>query len=304
MALTLVILAAGTASRFGGNKQIEPVGPAGQFLFEYSVYDALLAGFDHLVFVVSESFDNRVISQRLNGYNGQFRIDFAVQTLTACTGSAGAALAQRNKPWGTAHAVLVTQPYINNPFVVINADDFYGRSNFIAVAGFLREQGSGSKEGVMPGYSLDKTLSESGGVNRGICSVSADGYLLSIHETRNIQMDSNLNIRSDTKAGLFSLNATSTVSMTFWGFQPAVMSLFEIGFSDFLSTSANSADAECYIPDVIDFGLRTNALSVRVLPTSEKWLGMTYRADLDRVVRHLQDLTRTGVYPAYPGSDC
>ena len=299
MKLSLIILAAGAGSRFGGKKQIEPVGPEGQFLFEYSVYDALCAGFNHLVFVIDESLDCQEIANRIRAQSTAVRLDFVVQNPVAYSGIYTQQARNRCKPWGTAHAVLVTKSVINNMFAVINADDFYAGPTFALIAQHLLAHKEDGLAGVMPGYALAHTLSESGGVNRGICSTDGKGILSSIEEVWNISRDSHGVFSGNSSNGAFELNDESIASMTFWGFHPSSFSWFEDRFYAFLADNADSSDAEFYIPAAVDYAINSGLLNVSVLPTDEIWMGMTYRADLGRLKQQLQSMTEHGLYPIH-----
>ena len=292
MSLTLVILAAGRGSRFGGNKPLAQVGPQGQSLFEYSICDAVKAGFHHVVFVVNAEQVTTVYKQRLKGFGGSIKVDFVIQHLT--TGIAAQKIdlpvdpskkRSRCKPWGTGHAVLVCRDIIKNPFVVINADDYYGRSNFEVVGNYLLDNRQDPQVCALPGYKLKNTLSDSGSVNRGICSVCSDGYLTSISEVKDICKDNTLPTDD------------SIVSMTFWGFQSSVFSLFDRAFRSFLEDTPDLISDEFYIPQVIDLAIKRGMVKPKLFPTTEMWKGVTYAADLDEVRGYLAELTDAGFYP-------
>lgn len=275
MPLTLVILAAGKGRRFGGDKPLAAVGPSGQSLFEYSIYDAFNAGFKHVVFVVSEDQHTSEYSDRLSAYGNQLKIEFVVQAIAT----------PRIKPWGTAHAVLVCQNKISNPFVVITADDYYGRLNFEKIGNYLLENSLDPLVSAMPGYKLENTMSHSGSVNRGICSVGPDGYLVSIHEGKNISHD-----------GAW-FNNDSIVSMTFWGFHPSIFTILEIAFQAHLAESTDLINDEFYIPKAVDLAIKSGMARVKVFQISEKWKGVTYAEDVAGVREYISELTDAGFYP-------
>jgi len=297
MSLSMVILAAGRGSRFGGDKPLAEVGTEGQSLFEYSVHDAVQSGFKQVVFVVNEEQDTSVFKHRLDNYGDHLQVDFAVQSLETGTKSSAIDITNlaRVKPWGTGHAVLACQELIYNPFIVINADDYYGRENFQRIGQYLLDHANNPKTCALPGYHLNNTLSLSGSVNRGICRVDSDGYLVSIAEIKGITQDtSGLYSANDVKHD--SLADESIVSMTFWGFQPSIFEVLNTGFKSFLSESRDLVESEFYIPDAIDRAVKTGALKVRVFPTSEKWKGLTYAADIDEVRSFIASLAVQGDY--------
>ncbi|MEM7256880.1 MAG: NTP transferase domain-containing protein [Pseudomonadota bacterium] len=297
MTLTLVILAAGKGSRFGGDKPMAVVGPQGQALFEYSVFDAVNAGFNHIVFVVSAQQQTEDFAARLAVYGRQIKLDFVRQSAELCVEKEvlDSMPGVREKPWGTAHAVLVCQDVINNPFAVINADDYYGRTNFAIVADHLRDYSHDPSMCVLPGYRLNDTLSRAGGVNRGICAINASGYLESVQEAKHITLhEDGLTLVDENQT---VLAGDSTVSMTFWGFHPAVFELFHNGFRQFLSHTQNILTDEFYIPTVVDSGIRGSQLYAKVLPTAEQWKGITFAEDVKEVRQFLALQTAKGFYP-------
>ncbi len=305
--LTLIILAAGLGSRFGGNKHAAEVGPQGQCLFEYSVSDAIQAGFDHILFVVSPSQNTNEIGDRLKLHGSTAKIEYVVQSIDsdAITTSA---MESRTKPLGTAHAVLVCRPYIQNPFALVNADDYYGAENFVAIARYLNDNRGNPKAAVMPGYRLSKTLSASGGVNRGVCRVNDSGYLEKIVEVENISAQAAIGKPSaqvsESNAALdFTCDdpaqevfEDSIVSMNFWGFQPDIFTSFDALFCEFLNSPAIAAGGELVIPTVVDYAIKVNQLQVKVLPTNTQWQGLTHATDLDEVKRFIAALIEKGEY--------
>jgi len=299
MSLTLVILAAGKGTRFGGNKPLAEVGPHGQSLFEYSIYDAFNAGFQHVVFVVNAEQDTSVYKERLAGFGSRLKVDFVVQDLD--TGIArqkiDSSTESRAKPWGTGHAVLVCQSVIPNPFVVINADDYYGRLNFEVIGNHLLSNTEDPQTCALPGYKLENTLSNSGGVNRGVCTVSPDGYLTSIDEVKNICVDNSKSLVADQTENNVAIDNDSIVSMTFWGFHPSIFTLFDTAFRSFLEDTPDLINDEFYIPLVIDLAIKQGAVKPRLFPTTEMWKGVTYAADVDEVKTYLAELTAAGFYP-------
>ncbi len=297
MSLTLVILAAGLGTRFGGDKPLAAVGPDGQSLFEYSVHDAVKAGFTHVIFVVNDQQDTAGFSKRLNCYGDSLKVEFVVQSKSANISAAKIAqYSERAKPWGTAHAVLACRESINNPFVVINADDYYGQRNYKKIRDYLLSNSENSQTCVLPGYRMENTMSSSGGVNRGICQVGLDGYLESIREVKNIQYDQSMKLNYDHCDDHITVENTSIVSMTFWGFVPSIFDLFENEFQEFLNTTADPLQDEFYIPYAVNLGIASGLLRAKVFDTSEQWRGLTYAKDLSEVRGFISHLTDTGVY--------
>ena len=296
MSLTLVILAAGRGSRFGGNKPFAQVGPNGQSLFEYSVFDAVQAGFDHIVFVVSAEQNTAQYSDRLKGLDANLKIEFVVQNMTDGSDSEKFRLAceSRSKPWGTGHALLVCKDKINNPFVVINADDYYGRMNFQLIGEYLIENKADPEVCTLPGYRLENTLSSTGGVNRGVCSVDSNGYLMSIREVTNIIRADDSSYSCDNN---IAIDNDSFVSMTFWGFHSSFFNFLESSFHSYIHESADLIGSEFFIPLAVDAAIKSGAVKVRLLPTSEVWKGVTYAEDVGEVRNFIADLTNTGFYP-------
>ena len=297
MSLSLIILAAGKGSRFGGDKQLAEVGPAGQALFEYSVFDAFKAGFTHIVFVISQNQDTGRIDRQLLKYKSRLTVEYVVQGIEISSAPLHPAAQSRSKPWGTAHAVLCCEGVVNNSFAVINADDFYGRSNFSAMARSLVDHRADARLALMPGYQLGNTLSETGGVNRGFCTLSSEGYLQSIREVHDIKSDGDGRIYVDSESTTSPVPCDTVVSMNFWGFHPAVFPVFKQAFDNFLQNCNAGSGAELYIPAVVDHAINVGKLSVKVFPTTEKWKGVTYAADLAGVKDYINLLTAAGVYP-------
>jgi len=299
MALTLVILAAGKGTRFGGDKPMAAVGPVGQSLFEYSVYDAIKAGFEHIIFVVNEQRDTADFSSRMRQYGNAIQVEFVVQhssgLIDVDTGEHP--VPSRTKPWGTAQAVLVCKQHIGNPFVVINADDHFGPQGFESIGQYLAGNNQDPQACALVGYKLENTLSRSGGVNRGVCLVNDDGYLESVNEVRNIRIDESQTLRYDDADVAEPITMESLVSMTFWGFQPAIFSVFENRFRAFLKNASDLVKDEYTIPEVVDLAIRNGEATFKVLQSAEKWTGITYAADLEAVQSSFSQLTDAGVYP-------
>ncbi len=285
---TLLVLAAGMGSRYGGMKQIDPVGPHGETILDYSVFDALRAGFSRVVFVIRRDFEAVFREQIGKKYAGKIEVGYAFQSVDALP--AGFVVPPgREKPWGTGHATWCARELISTPFAVINADDFYGADAFRVLAGFFRR--AAPNEAAMVGYTLANTLSESGAVSRGVCDVDRAGRLLSVTERTGI-------IAADV--GPQRIYSPDTiVSMNCWGFSPAFFAQLAEEWVAFLRQAAlPPAQPEFYLPAAVSHLVGRGRLLVDVLPTSAAWCGVTYREDKPRVVAALRTLVDAGLYPA------
>jgi UTP-glucose-1-phosphate uridylyltransferase len=281
---TLVVLAAGLGSRFGGDKQINGVGPNGEFLLEYSVYDAWRAGFQRFVIVVNAAVEHQV-KERLAPIVGIDRLFLLVQPLPTL----------RTKPWGTGHAVLSVRQHVHGPFMVVNGDDFYGRLTFELAAAYIDSGQINAQHYGMIVYPLKNTLSENGPVSRGICSVNAENMLLQIEEQTGIQRQANGEITScDTSMKMYD---HTSVSMNCWLFDPSVFHLLDGEFNHFLEVNREHNSAEFYLPSAIQTALSTKNVSVHVIHTTSHWCGLTYAQDRSEVQDFLLGLTNQGVYP-------
>ncbi len=296
---TLAIMAAGIGSRYGGLKQIDPVGPSGEIIIDYSIYDALRAGFERAVFIIRRDIEAAFREKVGRNVEGRVAVDYVFQELSDLP--AGFALPpDRTKPWGTGHAVLAARRVIKGNFAVINADDFYGAGSYRVLAGFLRGARDAGAVGdyCLVGYTLGNTLSEHGHVARGICSADAAGYLTGIRErTRIRKFGAAARFSEDEGATWTDLPREAPVSMNMWGFTPGFVARLEERFPRFLAESAGRSKAEFFIPEVVGGLLAEGAARVRVLPTSEKWFGVTYREDLPAVKAAIGEMVRRGVYP-------
>lgn len=295
---TLVIMAAGLGSRYGGVKQMEGVGPDGEILMEYAVYDAISAGFNRIVAIIKPDMLADVkerYGDRIEEKTG-IRIDYAFQSSDRFT-EARPSFALRSKPLGTVHAVLCARELIKTPFAVINADDYYGRSAFEAIAPALDGLASAS-DATMVAYRLANTVSEFGTVTRGVCD-SCDGYLSSVTETYKIKLFPCGTIR-DTSEGENGpiLSPDSLVSMNLWGFSPDILDVMERYFADFLAgLEENDGKSECLLPTMVGDLIAAGRLRVSVLSSADRWFGLTYREDTPGVAAALSALHESGVYP-------
>ncbi|HEY8690791.1 MAG TPA: sugar phosphate nucleotidyltransferase [Chitinophagaceae bacterium] len=291
---TLLILAAGMASRYGSMKQIQSFGPDGETIMDYSIYDAIRAGFGKVVFVIRKDFEENFKNIFEPKLNGKIKTEYVDQDLTDFT-DGFAIPKERTKPWGTAHAVLCAKDVIQEPFVVINADDFYGRDAFEKAAKFLTTEVSPNKYCII-GYELAKTLSQNGTVSRGVCEVNDKDELLSINERTKIYRE-NDRIVYEESDGKHEVPENAKVSMNFWGFDAAVFSFIEKLFHEFLKEKANDPKAEFFIPIIGDAFIKTGGM-IKVIPTSAQWFGVTYKEDAPTVKKDIQNLVDAGEYPA------
>lgn len=297
----LVVMAAGMGSRYGGLKQIDPVGDNGEIIIDFSLYDAVLAGFKKVVFLIKKEIDadfREVIGNRMAKH---MDVKYAYQEVDALP--EGFRVPEgRKKPWGTAHAVLCCRSQIDAPFAVINADDYYGREAFRLVYRYLRElEDPHGGHYAMVGYRLENTLTENGHVARGVCTVSPEGFLTDIRERTHIEKrgDGAAYTEDDGKTW-FPIPRGSTVSMNLWGFSEAILDEIARGFPAFLQTEAarNPEKAEYFLPSVVNAQLKNGTADVRVLHTPDRWYGVTYRKDKPAVTEALRKLRREGIYPA------
>lgn len=290
---TLLILAAGMASRYGSMKQMEGFGPSGETIMDYSIYDAIRAGFGKVVFIIRKEFEEPFRQAFEPRLKGRIAIGYVYQELQAFTD--GFALpADRTKPWGTAHAVLCAREQVQEPFAVINADDFYGRDAFQKAYAFLTGDCNAKTYSII-GYDLLKTLSDHGTVNRGVCQVDPQGNLTAIAERLNITY-AGQKVVCDDQASPRELPANTVVSMNFWCFHPSVFGFSQGLFRDFLREEASKPKAEFFIPIVADQFIRQGGV-IRVIPTSSQWFGVTYREDAPAVTASLNALIHQGEYP-------
>ena len=293
---TLVILAAGMASRYGSMKQVQGFGPAGETIMEYSIYDAAKAGFGKVVFIIREEFETMFRENFANKLEGKIKVEFAFQELTKFVGER-AIPEERRKPWGTAHAVLCCKGIVNEPFAVINADDFYGRDGFVKAYQFLTSEAAENKYAII-GYELKKTLSDNGSVSRGVCSVDAAQNLVDINERTKIYRNDKGIITYEDEQGLHEVSEDSSVSMNFFAFAPSFITNAENYFGEFLDKEINNPKGEFFIPLVVDKVVKSRKVNVKVIPTSAQWFGVTYKEDAPEVQASIDKLVADGEYPS------
>jgi hypothetical protein len=297
--ITLVVMAAGIGSRYGGLKQVDPLGPNGEIVIDYSVFDALRSGFSKIVFLIRRDIETAFRDKIGRSVEKRAETVYVFQDLDNLP--PGFVVPDgRVKPWGTGHAVLCCRDAVKTPFAVINADDFYGLRSFQALTGHLQqaEDQNGILDGCMAGFQVGNTLSENGSVARGVCYVSPEGFLSRIQERTHIEKDGDGAKFTENGADWVHLSADTTVSMNMWGFTPAIFSELTRRFPIFLDeNSSDLLKAEFFLPDVVNQILQDQKVRVRVLPTPEKWFGVTYPADRPAVQKAIRTLVDQGVYP-------
>ena len=291
---TLVIMAAGMGSRFGGIKQLEPVGPSGEIILDYSVYDAIKAGFQKVVFIIRKDIEEDFKAIIGNRMEQQIEVEYVFQDIDNLP-EGYKKPEGRTKPWGTGHAVLSCFGTVKEPFVVINADDYYGKEGFQKINEFLQNPPACDKKYhfCMAGFRLGNTLSENGTVARGVCTVSEEGYLLDVEETTEIAEKDGVAVTPEKTIPL-----QQPVSMNMWGFTPDFMEELNARFSEFLDgIEGNELKAEYFLPAVVDSLIKEGKAQVSVLDTNDKWFGVTYKEDKEYVVKAFEQLVKTGAYP-------
>lgn len=291
---TLVILAAGMASRYGSMKQVEGFGPSGETIMDYSIYDAIQTGFGKVVFIISKHFSENLREEFDKKLKNRIAIEYVFQEMDMYT-KGFPVPKERTKPWGTAHAVLCAKDAVNEPFAVINADDFYGRDGFKKASDFLVNDCTPEVYSLV-GYELLKTLSEHGTVNRGVCTVDKKGNLISIVERLNVSLNGD-KITCEDGIEPRELSLDTPASMNFWCFDPSVFNYTENIFEEFLKENISNPKAEFFIPIAADRYIKEKKGVIKVIHTSAQWFGVTYKDDAPIVKESLQELVDTGEYP-------
>lgn len=292
---TLFVLAAGMGSRYGGLKQIDGLGPSGETIMDYSVYDALRAGFGKVVFVIRKDFEEAFRKAVISKYADKVPCEVCFQSVDSvpegCTYNP-----ERTKPWGTNHAVLMAKDLIKEPFAVINADDFYGRESFQVLADYLKSVEGTTGKYCMVGYRVANTLSENGSVSRGVCATDENGYLTDVVERTKIEKVGDKIIYTEDGVDT-EISPNSPVSMNMWGFTPEYFDYVEKAFVEFLQARGQELKSEFYIPTLVNDMIRNGEATCKVLDTTSKWFGVTYAEDRPQVVMKINNLVKEGVYP-------
>ena len=292
---TLVVLAAGMASRYGSMKQVQGFGPSGETIMEYSIYDAVRAGFGKVVFIIREEFLEMFKQAFGAKLEGKIEVDYAFQELTKFVGDRQIP-EERKKPWGTAHAVLCCKGIVNEPFAVINADDFYGRDGFVKAFDFLTTEASDTNYAII-GYELKKTLSDNGSVSRGVCKLDENGNLVDINERTKIYRNDKGVITYEDGDTLHEVSEDASVSMNFFAFTPNFIAQSENYFGEFLDREMANPKGEFFIPLVVDKIVKNKDGNVKVIPTSAQWFGVTYKEDAPEVKASVDALVADKQYP-------
>ncbi len=293
---TLLVLAAGMGTRYGGNKQLDEVGPSGETIIDYSIYDAIRAGFGKIVFVIRRDIEQQVRERFVDRLQGKIEIDYVFQEITNLP--VGVKVApDRSKPWGTSHAILVTREKIKEPFGVINADDYYGVESFKILRDFLVNDKNPDNYCIV-GYKLGNTLSEHGHVNRGVCQAGEDGFLRDIVETRQIEKTKEGAVAPGPDGKTLHFTGNEIVSMNLWGFKPSCYDFLGKEFRNFIDKYGMDLKSELDIPTSVDKFVKNGEITIQILMSNERWFGVTYREDKPFVVESIKKMIRKGIYPA------
>ena len=293
---TLFVLAAGMGSRYGGLKQLDGLGPNGETIMDYSIYDAMQAGFGKIVFVIRQSFEKDFKTVVIDKFKDLIDTELVFQEISNVP-EGSTYIPEREKPWGTNHAVLMGKDIIHEPFAVINADDFYGQESFAVLADFLRGVEGKKNEYCMVGYHVGNTLSESGAVSRGVCVVDENGLLQNVVERTSIEEKGGTINYLDENKNEVAIPANTPVSMNMWGFTPDYFDYSEKYFIKFLAENGQQLKSEFYIPLAVNNLIVEKIATCKVLDTPSKWFGVTYAEDRPQVVLKINELIRKGVYP-------
>ncbi|MDR1679315.1 MAG: nucleotidyltransferase [Prevotellaceae bacterium] len=294
---TLLVLAAGMGSRYGGLKQLDGLGPNGETIMDYSIYDAIRAGFGKVVFVIRHIFEEEFREKVISKYEGKIPVELAFQEVENVP-KGSIYDASREKPWGTNHAVLIGMELIKEPFAVINADDYYGVESFQILADYLKSVNNKQNDYCMIGYRVENTMSESGAVNRGVCETDEKGFLNTIVEREKIEKQGGSILYKDEQGVQQQIPEGTRVSMNMWGFTPDYFSYSLKMFKEFLKKNGMNIKSEFYIPTVVNDLIQSKKTTVKVLDTPSKWFGITYADDRPLVVLRLNELIKKGVYPS------
>jgi len=292
---TLVIMAAGMASRYGSMKQIQQFGPSGETIMDYSIYDAIRAGFDKVVFIIRKDFADDFKAIFEPKLNGKIKTEYVFQDMDAYLGEHSVP-AERKKPWGTSHAILCAQNAVDEPFAVINADDFYGADGFQKAYDFLTTACNERTYGLV-GYQLATTLSENGSVSRGVCQVDENNNLVAINERVKLYRENGQMVYEETDGSKHPVPEDAKSSMNFWCFHPSLFPFIQEEFKTFLAQNINDPKAEFLIPYTADQFIKTGRGVIKVLPTNAQWFGVTYKEDAPVVTDNIKKLVESGAYP-------
>lgn len=293
---TLLILAAGMGSRYGSMKQIEGFGPSGETITDYSIFDALRAGFGKIIFVISPKMEDEFVSSYIKKFPAELEIDYVIQGVNTIPDGIEIS-PERVKPWGTAHAVLMAKPKIKEAFAVINADDFYGRSAYSIIANYLKSSTENEiGEFCLAGYPVTNTLSDYGSVSRGVCELDKDDFLINIVERTKVERNGTEIIYTED-GKVFHVSEETMISMNIFGFTPVFFDKMEQYFLEFIKENSTDLKAEFFLPMVVQRMKDESAARTKVLRTDEQWFGVTYKEDRPHVLQMINNLVAEGVYP-------
>ncbi|HKK42011.1 MAG TPA: NTP transferase domain-containing protein [Bacteroidales bacterium] len=293
---TLLVLAAGMGTRYGGNKQLDEVGPNGETIIDYSIYDAIRAGFGKIVFVIRRDIEEQVKERFVEKLKGKIEVDYVFQEITNLPEGVRVS-PDRQKPWGTSHAILVTGEKIKEPFGVINSDDFYGQESFNILYDFLTTDKDPNCYCIV-GYKMGNTLSEHGHVNRGVCEADENGMLVNIVETRQIERTAD-GAKAPASEGTWQkFTGNEIVSMNLWGFKPSCYSFLGEEFRNFIDKHGMDPKSELDIPTSVDKFVKNGEITIKVLMSNERWFGVTYREDKPFVIESISEMIKKGLYPS------
>jgi len=293
---TLLVLAAGMGTRYGGNKQLDEVGPSGETIIDYSIYDAVRAGFGKIIFVIRRDIEEQVRERFVDRLQGKIEVDYVFQEITDLPEGVKVA-PDRQKPWGTSHAILVTKDKIKEPFGVINADDYYGVESFKILRDFLVNDKAPNNYCIV-GYKLGNTLSDHGHVNRGVCKAGDDGLLRNIVETRQIEKTKDGATAPGPDGKPVHFTGNEIVSMNLWGFKTSCYDFLGKEFRNFINNFGMDLKSELDIPTSVDKFVKNGEITIKILMSNERWFGVTYREDKPFVVESIKKMIRKGIYPA------
>ena len=293
---TLLVLAAGMGSRYGGNKQLDEVGPSGETIIDYSIYDAIRAGFGKIVFIIRRDIENQIKERFVEKLKGKIEVDYIFQEITNLP-EGSEVNPERSKPWGTSHAILVAKDKIKEPFGVINADDFYGAESFKILYEFLTADKNDTNYCIV-GYKMNNTLSDHGNVNRGVCKVNSDGFLVDIVERREIEKKTNGAQLKEADGSVIKFTGDEVVSMNLWGFKVSCFDFLEKEFKNFIAAKGMDLKSELDIPTSVDKFVKAGEITIKILMSSERWFGVTYKEDKPFVVDSIKKMIDKGIYPS------